>query len=191
MLGLSNQLRHRPQILVAAAAALIGAVVIGGATLATATPPPSPTAGCINKYTGTIRVIVGYPSTDCAWYETPIDLGGGGGSGSGPSGPTGQTGATGPSGPTGPTGPTGATGLKGDSVVGAYFAPSANQTGSGSLTATSSCDSGDPVLYGTTQSVPFVGSPTANNEGWTHTADPISNSLTVVAYCLDVEPEHP
>lgn len=173
----------------AAVAATVGAVVIGGASMATASPSTTTATqqACINKWTGTIRVVVGYPSTDCTAWEIPIELGGSGGSGGG--GPTGPTGPAGATGATGAVGPTGATGVKGDSVVGAYWVTD-TETGSGSLTATASCDSGDSVLYGTSQSVPFVGGPTANNDGWTRTNDPISNSLTVEAYCLDVEPEH-
>ncbi|MGE0227611.1 MAG: exosporium glycoprotein BclB-related protein [Dehalococcoidia bacterium] len=136
MAGLGRFLEHRGALLAVVAVVLLGAVIVGGTQLATATPPPASTPACINKFTGTVRVVVGYPSTSCAFYETPIDLGLGGASG--PTGPSGATGATGPAGATGPSGegsagpsgPTGATGPTGpDGPTGATGLGATGPTG--------------------------------------------------------------
>ena len=108
---LGRFLERRGAVLAIVGIALIGGGIVGLARLVTATPPPVSTPACINKITGTVRVVVGYPSTSCTFYETPIELGLGGATG--PAGPSGATGATGPVGATGPggggaTGPTGA-----------------------------------------------------------------------------------
>ncbi|MEZ4554180.1 MAG: hypothetical protein AB7L91_09545 [Dehalococcoidia bacterium] len=149
---------------IAGVAALIGVAVVGGGQFATAAPSTTTTTqACINKWTGTIRVVMGYPSTDCTYYETPIDLGGGGGGGAtGPSGPAGATGATGPqgatgpagsgasgaAGPTGPNGATGATGPDGASGPTGPSGPDGATGATGPIGATGPAGSGGSVVLG-------------------------------------------
>lgn len=68
-------------MLVAAAAGAVAAtavtVLIGGAATVVASPgTPTTQPACVNRYTGFIRAVVGYPSTGCTSWETPLDLGG-------------------------------------------------------------------------------------------------------------------
>ncbi|MGE3792989.1 MAG: exosporium glycoprotein BclB-related protein [Dehalococcoidia bacterium] len=146
MVGLRRPLERRGALLAILATALLGAAVVGGTRLVTATPTPASTPACINKLTGTVRVVVGYPSTSCTFYETSITLGLGG-----PTGPAGSTGATGPAGATGPVGPTGATGLGASGPTGPSGAAGpTGATGPASGGAVLSASSGLPATMTTT-----------------------------------------
>lgn len=166
MLGsISKKLRHRGGLLAGTAIGVVlGAAVVGGAQLATATPPPVPTSACVHKYMGSIRVITGY-STACTWYEYQVELG---------SGPAGPTGATGPTGPTGPTGATGPQGAGGYYTVSDEIVNDVSVTG----TVTVSCNGNDLAVYaeassGSPQRVDFN---TFTKSG--------SDGTTLTVYCI-------
>ncbi|MGE0227035.1 MAG: hypothetical protein AB7I38_10265 [Dehalococcoidia bacterium] len=189
MLGLSWW-KQRRGIVVAAVAATVGAVVIGGATMATASPSTTTATqqACINKYTGFIRVVVGYPSTDCTAWEIPIQLGGSGGSGgdgptgsTGPAGPTGATGATGPGGATGPTGPVGIS-----QYYSVRFPTSGDETSSDTISV--SCDNGDVAIFADhlNATLPAVRADIDTFDG----TEVVSTSHAILVWCLDLDPEH-
>jgi hypothetical protein len=98
----------------AAVTVLTGSLVAIGGVAAAAGPEPAISA-CVNKVTGSVRVIDPAKHQTCAsLLETPLSWNQQGIQGTpGAAGPQGTPGAPGPAGPAGPTGATGATGATG------------------------------------------------------------------------------